>query len=82
VKAPELSLVNAIRTGQVTPPDAESKAVLAWIRSPESRRKSFVSRMPVIEPSNEVDKNMSIGSPDPSKDFKIITIEPQVELLK
>jgi hypothetical protein len=79
IGTPELSLTESLK--QNASRADEASAVTASIVSPNrlAGAPKMVSNMPVIIPSEEIDKNMPIVRPDDSIDYKMIIRAPSVE---
>jgi hypothetical protein len=82
LERPELSLSGAGKFGKLPSYDAEPKAVGEMMRRASTGRKPLLSRMPIVEPSAEVDRNMPIVAPRTDVDFRMVVVEPSVESVK
>jgi hypothetical protein len=82
LQSPELLLSQAIATGQLPPTNIQPAITLASVRRLAEQRGGFVSKMPIISPSGNIDPNMPILVPDPSIDFRMQVVEPKVVSVK
>lgn len=78
---PPLSLSEAVRSGELGPVNRESPASAQWFRRAPPAEKRYVSRMPVIEPPADIDRDMPV-TPKPGTDYKMTVKEPAVESVK
>jgi len=79
---PELSLSEAVKSGQLPPFDPGARTAAEILRSASTGHKRLVSRMPVIEPSAEVDRNMPVIAPRADIDLKMLVKEPSVDSVR
>ena len=79
---PELSLSEAVKTGQLPPFDLAKNPAVEILRRASAGQKRIVSRMPVIEPTSEVDRNMPIVAPRADIEAKMLVKEPSVDSVK
>lgn len=79
---PELSLSEAVKSGQLPRVDPEAKTAAEMFRRTSTGQKRLVSRMPIIEPSSDVDRNMPVVAPRSDIDLKMTVKEPSVDSAK
>ena len=76
---PELSLSEAVKNGQLPLLDPVKKPRVEMIlRRASTAQKRVVSRMPVIEPTSDIDRNMPIVAPRTDIEAKMLVKEPCV----
>jgi hypothetical protein len=75
----EFSVSEAVKLERAPP---EAMAAAETLRRVATGQKRLASRMPIIEPNAEVDRNMPIGAPRSDIDLKMIVKEPSVDSAK
>ncbi|HUG11930.1 MAG TPA: hypothetical protein VMM36_12995 [Opitutaceae bacterium] len=78
----ELSVSEALKSGKSPAFDPEAKVAAEGFRRTSPGQKRLVSRMPIIEPSADVDPNMPVGAPRSDIDLKMVVKEPDVDSAK
>ena len=79
---PQLSLSQAVKSGQLPTFDPQAKVTAEKSRRASAGQKLVVSRMPIIEPSADVDRAMPIVAPTSDVDFKMMMKVPKVDSVK
>ena len=78
----ELSVAESLKSTKLPKLYPAAKAAVELFANSSAGRRRPVSRMPVIEPSADVDPNMPVGAPRSGVDLKIIVKEPDVDSVK
>lgn len=80
---PDLSLSETVKSWQLPFAASEAKATAEWFRcAGVPREKRYVSRMPVIEPAENIDRYMPLLAPKSDLDCKMNVRVPNVDSLK